>query len=157
MIIMGKEIPLSGKDIATGRGTFPNRKISCMDVVEEIKLANGLVAQIVDQSRLIAADTTRVAVAIVVPVPLKEEYFDSIEDFGLVKTAFGDPVLFSVTKERTFVDKENRESVFDEMVGDFKRDSLPYIERASFPSRFVLSKLSDIRKRPHRYRLRKIK
>lgn len=128
-----------------------------MNVVEEIRLANGLLVRIIDRSKLIAAGTTKVMVEIAVPVPLDPEYFDNLEDFGLVKSFFGDPLQFTVVKERTFVENKNRQAVFDGLVEDFKRDTLPYIERESFPSRFARSKLSDIKRRPHRYRLRRIK
>ncbi len=124
-----------------------------MKVVEEIILSNDLVIQVRDHSKSIAADTTKVAVEIVVPVPLKVDYFNATEDFDLVKSVLGDPIFFTVLKERTFVDNENRKEIFTELVENFKRDSLPYIELPAFPSRFALSKLADIKKYPHRHRI----
>lgn len=121
-------------------------------MVEEIVLANGLVLQVRDRSRKIAADTTKVELELVLPVEVKTGFFDNDDDCELVKQAFGSQVSFIVKKERTFVKTENRESVFAELLNDFKEDSLPYLERPDFPARFVLAKLADIRKRPHRYR-----
>ncbi|HET57183.1 MAG TPA: hypothetical protein ENN35_01925 [Deltaproteobacteria bacterium] len=128
-----------------------------MKVIEEIRLANDLLVQVRDRSHPVAADTTRVAVEIVVPVPLRIEYFDSSEDFDLVKTVFGDPVNFTAVNERTFVRNDERDSVFAELLNNFKSDSIPYLGKPGFPSRFVRSKLDDVKKRPHRYRLRKVK
>ena len=47
--------------------------------------------------------------------------------------------------------REEKEKIFNELLDDFIISTLPYIEKPVFPSRFVLSKLSDIQKRPHRY------
>jgi len=123
-----------------------------MEVFEKIELPNGLAVFVWDRSRHIAVDTTKVEVEITVPVEVKAEYFDSFEDFELVQKVFGLELAFTYRKERTFVHNSKRESVFRELTEDFKHDSLPYLARPDFASRFVLSKLSDIKKRPHRYR-----
>jgi len=123
-----------------------------MSVVEEIELANGLVLQVRDRSRPIAPDTTKVEVELVLPVEVREGFFDNDDEYRLVKKIFGSHISFIIKKERTFVKKENRESVFAELLDDFMEDSLPYLERPDFPARFVRAKLADIRKRPHRYR-----
>ncbi|MDD5475580.1 MAG: hypothetical protein PHU03_03595 [Syntrophales bacterium] len=83
---------------------------------------------------------------------MEAEYFETRDDYELVKKVLGPEISFTVKKERTFVKNENQEKVFAELLEDFKSDSLPYLERPDFPARFVLSKLADIRKRPHRYR-----
>lgn len=123
-----------------------------MRVVEKIVLANGLVLQVRDRSRQIAADTTKVELELVLPVEVQAGFFDNDKDCELVKQMFGSQISFIVKKERTFVKNENRESVFAELLNDFKEDSLPYLERQDFPARFIQAKLADIRKRPHRYR-----
>ncbi len=123
-----------------------------MELFEKIELPRGLVVLIWDRSRRIAADTTKVEVEITMPVELKAEYFDSFEDFELVRKVFGPELAFTYRKERTFVHNREKESLVRELIEDFKHDSLPYLARPDFPSRFALSKLSDIKKRPHRYR-----
>jgi len=123
-----------------------------MELFQELSLQNNLVVQIWDTSRPIAADTTKVAVKIIVKVNIRPDYFDNHEDFTLVRNVFGSEITYTHEKERTFVHTPDKDSVFTGLIEDFKRDSLHYIARTTFPHRFVHSKLRDIRERPHRYR-----
>jgi hypothetical protein len=125
-----------------------------MILIEKIDLPNSLTVHVWDHSRRIAADTTQVALEFVVPVKVRGEFFDSSEDYELIKKVFGPEITFMYRKERTFVKNSERESVFWELLDDFKRDSLPYLGRPNFAARFVLSKLADIKKRPHKYRIK---
>jgi hypothetical protein len=122
-----------------------------MGLVKEIPLSNHLVVEIWDHSRAIAIDTTKVELAIKINVAVKNEYFDNPEDFDTVTRVFGKEIFFEYEKERTFVHREEKEKIFNELLEDFTKSTLPYIEKPDFPSRFVLSKLRDIQKRPHRY------
>lgn len=146
------------RSVPAKKGGFRERRRTViMKVIEEIRLANDLLVQVRDRSHPVAADTSRVAVEIVVPVPLRIEYFESIEDFDLVKAIFGDPVDFTLANERTFVHNDERGFVFAELLNNFKNNVLQYLEKPGFPARFVRSKLADVKKRPHRYRLKKVK
>lgn len=122
-----------------------------MGLVREIDLSNDLVVEVWDNSRAIAADTTKVELAIKITVDVKNEYFDNPDHFDLVIRVFGKEIIYEYIKERTFVNREEKEEVFNELLSDFIQSTLPYIEKPDFPWRFVLSKLSDIQKRPHRY------
>lgn len=123
-----------------------------MNLVEKTDLPNGLVLQVWDKSRVIAPDTTKVELGIVLDVTVREEYFSDPADFRQVVKVFGQVISYEYTKERTFVNTKDRERVFNELLADFSRDSLPYISRAHFPARFAMSKLQDIRQHPYRYR-----
>ncbi len=122
-----------------------------MDLVKEMPLSNHLVVEVWDYSRPIATDTTKVELAIKIKVDVKKEYFANPGDFDLVTRVFGKEISYEYIKERTFVDREEKETIFNELLDDFTNSTLPYIEKSDFPSRFVLSKLRDIEKRPHRY------
>ena len=50
-----------------------------MTLSEEIRLPNGLVAEIWDGSRMIAADTATVILVVKIPVDVKPEYFEDPE------------------------------------------------------------------------------
>jgi hypothetical protein len=122
-----------------------------MGFVKEIPLSNHLVVEIWDHSRAIATDTTKVELAIKINVAVKNEYFDNPEHFDIVTRVFGKEISYEYKKERTFVHREEKEKIFNELLDDFTESTLPYIEKPDFPSRFILSKLRDIQKRPHRY------
>ncbi len=123
-----------------------------MKLVEAIALPNNLTLKVWDNSYGIAQDTTKVELVITIVVEVQKEYFGDPAQFDMVVKAFGASITYEYRKERTFVDNRNRETVFRELLENFKRDSLPYLARPHFPSRFALSKLRDILQNPYKYR-----
>lgn len=123
-----------------------------MELCERTALENGLVLEIWDESRKIAADTVKVALAARIKVEVKKEYFTSDEHYQKVVKVFGPEVLFEQKKERTFVNIAEREQVFNHLLSEFKESTLKYISSPKFPSGFVLSKLTDILRNPYKYR-----
>ena len=65
-----------------------------MELCERTVLDNGLVLEIWDESREIAADTVKVALAARVKVEVKKEYFTSPEHYRTVLKVFGHEVIF---------------------------------------------------------------
>ena len=122
-----------------------------MNLVKETTLSNNLILQVWDGSRAIASDTTKVELRVMINVAVKKEYFSDPADFQQVVAVFGQEISYEYTKERTFVSTPDSKRVFDELLEDFRRDSLPYISRSDFPARFAMSKLRDIRQHPYRY------
>jgi hypothetical protein len=122
-----------------------------MILLEEIRLPNGLVAEIWDGSRLIAADTTTVLLVVKIPVALKEEYFEDPAACRKTARVFGTPLVYEYRNERTFISIGEREALFDEFVANFKKDVLPYVSKDHFPKRFVLSKYHEMIKDPWKY------
>ncbi len=123
-----------------------------MELCERTVLENGLVLEIWDESRKIAADTVKVALAARIKVEVREEYFTNPEHYRTVLKVFGPELLFEQKKERTFVDIAERENVFNSLLSEFKESTLKYISSPKFPSGFVISKLSDILRNPYKYR-----
>jgi len=123
-----------------------------MNPVEETALPNGLVMQVWDKSRAIASDTTKVELRITIPVTITKEYFSDPGHFQRVVEVFGPEISYEYTKERTFVSTPDGRKVFNELLEDFRRGSLPYLSRTDFPARFALSKLRDILQHPYKYR-----
>ena len=122
-----------------------------MTLLEEIRLPNGLVAEIWDGSRLIAADTTTVVVVVKIPVTVKEEYFEDPADWRKTAKVFGSPIVYEYRNERTFMSVGEREALFNEFLANFKKDVLPYVSKDHFPKRFVLSKYHEMIKDPWKY------
>jgi hypothetical protein len=123
-----------------------------MTLFEEITLPNGLVAEIWDGSRMIAADTTTVVLVVKIPVDLKQEYFEDPAACRKTATVFGSPLVYEYRNERTFVAAGERAALFGEFLASFKKDVLPYVSKDHFPRRFVLSKYQEIMKDPWKYR-----
>jgi hypothetical protein len=123
-----------------------------MTLFEEITLPNGLVAEIWDGSRMIAADTTTVVLVVKIPVELKQEYFEDLAACRKTATVFGSPLVYEYRNERTFVAAGEREALFGEFLAGFKKDVLPYVSKEQFPKRFVLSKYHEIMKDPWKHR-----
>jgi hypothetical protein len=118
---------------------------------EQIRLPNGLEAEIWDDSRLIAADTTTVVLVVKIPVALKEEYFEDPAACRKTAKVFGSPLLYEYRNERTFVAAGEREALFSEFLASYKKDVLPYVSKEHFPKRFVLSKYQEMIKDPWKY------
>lgn len=123
-----------------------------MELYERTVLENGLVLEIWDESRKIAADTVKVALAARIKVDVKKEYFASPEHYQTVLKVFGPEIMFEQKKERTFVDMAERETVFTNLLAEFKESALKYISSPKFPAGFVISKLTDILRNPYKYR-----
>ena len=122
-----------------------------MTLLEEIRLPNGLVAEIWDGSRLIAADTTTVLLVVKIPVALKEEYFEDPAACRKTARVFGSPLVYEYRNERTFMSVGEREALFNEFLANFRKDVLPYVSKDHFPKRFVLSKYHEMIKDPWKY------
>lgn len=125
-----------------------------MNLIEEIKLPNGLTLQIFDLSRVIAADTVKVEISFQTKIFLKESYFTSNEDYILVKNIMGEELAYEHTLERTFVKKENEDLTRNELINTFRNNSLEYLSNANFAQKMALSKLREIKADPYKYRSR---
>jgi hypothetical protein len=122
-----------------------------MNLREEIRLPNGLAAEIWDASRMIAADTANVVLVVRIPVAVKRDYFEEQADWVKTRRVFGSEIVFEYRNERTFVPAGEREALFDEFLVAFKKDVLPYVSKEQFPGRYVLSKHREIVKDPWKF------
>ena len=125
-----------------------------MNLIEEIKLPNGLTLQIFDLSRAIAADTIKVEISFQTKISLKESFFTNNEDYVLVKNIMGEELAYEHTLERTFVNKKNEDLTRNELINTFRNNSLEYLSNANFAQKMALSKLREIKADPYKYRSR---
>lgn len=130
---------------------YKDDKMLHMILVEEIPMPNGLIVEIWDKSVSIAADTTKVALLIRIRVELRPSYFTKPDHHELVRKIMGPEIFFEYKKERAFVRDKEKDVVFQELLDNFKKTSLPYLSRPSFPSSFALSKYWDIQKNSYKY------
>jgi hypothetical protein len=122
-----------------------------MNCIDKIPLPNGLIVEVYDLSRQIAADTTKVELLIRIEIKLNEAFFTNQEQYDLTRKVFGDELFFEYRMEQTFVNNMAKESVFGKFLEAFKKDSLPYLSHADFARRFSLSKYAEIMKNPYKY------
>jgi hypothetical protein len=122
-----------------------------MNLIEEIKLANGLKLKFFDLSRSIAADTVKVEISLQMKISLKKSYFANTQDYDQVKNIMGDELDYENKLERSFVLKKNEDSVRDDLINTFKSNSLDYLASVNFPQKMALSMLKDIKKNPYKY------
>jgi hypothetical protein len=122
-----------------------------MILVEEIPMPNGLIVEIWDKSVSIAADTMKVALLIRIRVELRPSYFIKADHYELVRKIMGPEIFFEQKRERAFVRDKEKDVVFQELLDNFKKNSLPYLSRPSFPRSFALSKYWDIEKNSYKY------
>jgi len=119
--------------------------------IETITLPNGLILEIMDRSRPIAADTTQVVFVAQMVVALDESFFSSPEHYEATRKVFGPQLTYTYRKERTFVRTQDKDMVFKDLAETFKKDTLAYLSHRDFPRRFALSKLRDILSHPYKY------
>jgi len=125
-----------------------------MKLIEEIKLDNGLKLEIFDLTRAIAADTVKVEISFQTKIFLKESFFTSDQDYLHIKNIMGDELTYEHKLERSFVSKNDENSIRNELIKTFKNNSLSYLAAINFPMKMALSTLREIKKNPHKYQSR---
>jgi hypothetical protein len=123
-----------------------------MRLIETIPLENGLTVEVRDNSRPIAADTTKVELLFRVTVPLNPGDWSCPAHYETVRRVFGDTPRFEYRAGRSFVRSAAVEAVSQELRNAFRRDSLAYLSRPDFSRRFTLAKYREIEENPYRYR-----
>jgi len=122
-----------------------------MELLEEIKLSNGLTLQIFDLSRAIAADTAKVELSMQIKINLEASFFADTSDYDQVRNIFGDELTYTHKAERMIVSKKNENVVREELINTFKNNLLNYLSAANFSQKLALSMLRDIKKDPYKY------
>ncbi len=130
---------------------YNTRNLKQMKLIEEIKLVNGLKLKIFDISRPIAADTIKVEIAFQTKIPLKKSYFTDTQDYAKVKNIMGDELTYENKRVRSFVYEKDRDSVREDLINTFKKNSLDYVASVNFPQKLALSMLKDIKNNPYKY------
>jgi hypothetical protein len=123
-----------------------------MKQIESINLPNGLSLDVWDASRQIAADTVKVELVIKMDVSFARSHFEEEDHYLKTRRVFGPAGSYEYRKERTFVHNAETETVFRNLLDDFKRDALPYLSQDNFPQHYSRSKYRDIVQNPYKYK-----
>jgi hypothetical protein len=115
-------------------------------LLERRELANGVTLEFWDESRKVAGDRWYVGIRAVMPVPLWDHQRDDISPdvMELIRTEVGDHLCFQLREGKNFVAEDEVDSVREEFKRVFIRNSLPYLSRPDFPSRFVSRKVREV-------------
>jgi hypothetical protein len=113
--------------------------------MERRGLANGVTLEFWDESRRVAVDRWYVGVRAVVPIRLADHAVDHLapEVMELIRTRVGSHLHFQLKEGKNFVAEDEVDSVREEFKRLVLRNSLPYLSRPDFPSRFVNHKLRE--------------
>jgi hypothetical protein len=122
-----------------------------MELLEQIKLGNGLTLKIFDLSRAIAANTVKVELSMQIKINLDASYFATTDDYDQVKNIFGEELTYDHKTERIIVPKENEDAVREELINTFKNNLLNYLAAPNFSQKLALSMLRDINNNPYKY------
>lgn len=130
--------------IASWDGTVSKKEKSHMVLIEKIFLSDDLIAEVWDQSRTIASDTVKVDLLFRMKFDLAPSYFDDMEHFERVKKVYGMKLCYEHKIEKSFVKHSEKGTIIKNLLESFKKHSLPYFSKPTFPRQFALSKYRDI-------------
>lgn len=125
-----------------------------MKLLEVLNLPNGLILNIFDLSREIAANTVKVEALIKTEFDLLESFFTDREDYRKVENIFGSKLTYEHRLERAYVHTEKQDNVLEELITTFKANSLDYLGAENFTQKLALSILRDIKSNPYKYQAR---
>jgi hypothetical protein len=122
-----------------------------LKLIETIPLQNGLTAELYDYSRLITGNRWLLGLLCKIEIPVSDEVFFLKDEWQGLKDPFtnknGETVFFEFRKERIFIDHQNKENEFNELLRQLKEHSLRYMGHKRFPSGFLKRQIEEFEKR----------
>jgi hypothetical protein len=121
-------------------------------IIDQQHLENGIELLLYDRSRVTAGDRWQVELKCEAHIQIDESYWDMVteeEDRLLpdIRKILGDRVVFVATKQRNFVDANERETILQEMVQQVHSSMLEYLKKAHFPREFFKKQYRDARQK----------
>ena len=120
-------------------------------LIEEIQLDNNLRLELWDVSRTIAGDRWLVRLEARINVPLDNRYFESSENgdrhLSLFEEEYGRQIPFVHEEEKHFVDKKDKDRVFNQLLKFFRDNTEPYLSHKAFADRFIMSRLRELKQK----------
>jgi len=127
-------------------GLFMKEKL-----IKTLNLKNGLQLNLYDGSRKLVGDRWLITLIARMDVPvmevLKRNSRESMENIDEIKDMIGESVLFEKKREKIFVDKTEKETVFNALCDMFLNSALNYLSKEAFPSQYILKTYRDVVKK----------
>ena len=110
-------------------------------IIAQQLLENGIELVLYDRSRVTAGDRWQVELKCEATMPIEEKYWDMIDEgesrlLPGIRKILGEQLVFVTTKQRNFIDAEEREAVLQEMVQQVYSSMLEYLKKPYFPQEF---------------------
>ena len=121
-------------------------------IIDQRHLENGIELLLYDRSRVTAGDRWQVELKCEAHIQIDESYWDMVTDeegrlLPDIRKILGDRLVFVATKQRNFVDANERETVLQEMVQQVYNSMLKYLKKAHFPREFFKKQYRDARQK----------
>jgi len=111
-------------------------------LVEKISLTNGLVLEIWNYSRRLAGDRWLVGMLAQIVVEAPREAFSRQELYEIFCEEEEGKVYYRYRKERTFVDEQEKEALFEQLKNRFLEAALNYLSHPSFRERLIAAEVA---------------
>lgn len=125
-------------------GAAVSAVIANMDVsatiLERISLENGLLLQLIDRSRRVAADRWQICIKAVVEIAVENalRHFQPNGKKEEIESILGKQVFYEKEMIRNFVDEKEKQTVINQLCRSFLENAMTYLSRQHFAERFVL-------------------
>ena len=116
------------------------------------KFDNGVELSCYERSRKLAVDRWLVRLHCETKMPVRKKYFVRYaglpqDEIDAVREVLGSHITHTVTKERNFVDAEEKETALTELVKQVTDNMVVYVGSASFPEKFFVQQFEKYRKK----------
>lgn len=108
-------------------------------ILETISLDSSLCMTLLDQTRHYFGGYYHVKVVVFCDVPVRQSFFDDVDDYNGVVTVLGESVRFERILEKMAVPEAEIESVRSQLMQAFHDTSGAYLSVPGFAARFVRS------------------
>ena len=113
------------------------------NLFDTIDLENGLKIQLWDLSRKLAGGRWLVSLEIRIDIPLMIENLQVVPEkekaFSVLRTEYGDRILYTHKLEKHFVEMNRKEKVFGKFMEIVRKDILQYLSHPDFANKFTMS------------------
>ena len=111
-------------------------------LIKTMVLKNGLTLEIYDQSREIAGDRWLVKMAAKIDIPIDQLHLDDglnkQVSLNSLKESFDNFIRYEQKRERNFIAKKEKDTVFDDLVTSFLTSTREYLSHPNFAVRYAL-------------------
>jgi hypothetical protein len=117
-------------------------------VVASIPLENGLILELLDESRLLAGDRWLVHLVACIQVPLTPDLLRDVPEGGRLyedlRQENGDRLEYRADLKKHYVDEKDRERVLGEFQDIVRQEKAPYLSHPAFARRLALSRAREM-------------